>query len=299
MKRFVMLLFFIFQLSTFSFLNSCATSSGLTSALSAAGEIASAAGYDEAGAALNAGASVSKAMEEITPENEYYIGRAVAATILTNYKVYSAPKTESYLNKICNTIVINSERPELFNGYHVKILDTSEVNAFATSGGHIFITRGLLACTNSEDALAGVIAHEIAHIQLQHSLKAIKTSRRGEAVFSVISAAATATDSQLAGAMSDLTDASMDALNNGYSKSQEFDADSLALTLMANAGYNPASMLDMLSQLKAAQSGKSNGMYKTHPSPEQRISNVNSALKKVTAPADTTSYRKARFTTNK
>ena len=173
------------------------------------------------------------------------------------------------------------------------------MNAFATSGGHIFVTRGLLDCTNSEDALAGVIAHEMAHIQLQHSLKAIKTSRRGEAVFSVISAAASATNSQLAGAMNDLTNASMDALNNGYSKNQEFDADTLALTLMANAGYNPSAMLDMLSQLKAAQGGKSSGMYKTHPSPEQRISNVNAALKKVSAPQDTTAYRTTRFEKNK
>ena len=280
-------------------ISACATSSELTDALSAAGEVASAAGYDGAGAVLNAGASVSKAMEEITPENEYYIGRAVAATILTNYKVYSNATSEAYLNKICNTIAINSERPELYNGYHVKILDSTEVNAFATSGGHIFITRGLLACTDSEDALAGVIAHEIAHIQLQHSLKAIKTSRRGEAVFSVISAAATATNAQLATAMSDLTNASMEALNNGYSKSQEFDADSLALTLMANAGYDPAAMLDMLNQLKAAQGEKSSGMYKTHPSPDQRISNVNSELEKVSAPADTKRYRTARFAKNK
>ena len=283
-------------------LTSCATSSGLTEALSAAGEIANAAGYDEAGAALSAGASVSKAMEEITPENEYYIGRAVAATILTNYKVYSAPAKEAYLNKICNALAINSENSEPFNGYHVKILDTNEVNAFATSGGHIFVTRGLLDCTNSEDALAGVIAHEMAHIQLQHSLKAIKTSRWTSAGISATSAAVAVTkkDAELASTMNDMvSDVVTDMVNNGYSKNQEFDADTLALTLMASAGYNPSAMLDMLSQLKAAQGGKSSGMYKTHPSPEQRISNVNAALKKVSAPQDTTAYRTARFEKNK
>ena len=129
---------FIVACELLFFLTSCATSSGFTGALSAAGQIASAAGYGEAGAALSAGASVSKAMEEITPENEYYIGRAVAATILSNYKVYSASTTEAYLNKICAAIVINSDKPELYNGYHVKILDSGEVNAFATSGGHIY-----------------------------------------------------------------------------------------------------------------------------------------------------------------
>ncbi|MBQ9282963.1 MAG: M48 family metallopeptidase [Treponema sp.] len=301
-KNLASALFLISQLSVFAFLTSCATSGKLTSALSAASDIASAAGYGEAGAVLNAGASVSKAMEEITPQNEYYIGRAVAATILSNYRVYSAPVSEAYLNKICGTIVINSENPEPYNGYHVKILDSTEVNAFATSGGHIFITRGLLACTNSEDALAGVIAHEMAHVQLQHSLKAIKTSRWTSAGIAATSAAVSAAkkDSELAATMNDMvSDVVTNMVNNGYSKTQEFDADALALTLMANAGYNPSAMLDMLSQLKAAQGGKSGGMYKTHPSPDQRISSVNSALKKVSAPADTANYRKARFTANK
>lgn len=280
-------------------LSSCATSSEFTGLLSSAGDKASSAGYGDVGTILSAGASVSKAFEEITPENEYYIGRAVAATILGNYKIYSAPATESYLNKICGALAVNSENQNPFNGYHVKILDSNEVNAFATSGGHIFVTKALLKCADSEDALAGVIAHEMAHIQLQHSMGAIKTSRRGEAVFSVISAAASVTKAQLVEAMSDITTASMEALNNGYSKNQEYDADSLALKLMANAGYNPNAMLNMLSKLKTEQGASANGMYKTHPSPDQRIEKVNSALKKIPAPNDTSLYRKERFAKNK
>ena len=124
---------------------SCATPALLTDALSSAGEIASKAGYSDAGNVLNAASSASKAMEEITPENEYYIGRAVAATVLTNYKKANAEKQQAYLNKIINTLAINSEEAEPFNGYHVMILDSSEINAFATSGGHIFVTKGLFS----------------------------------------------------------------------------------------------------------------------------------------------------------
>lgn len=283
-------------------LNSCATSSGFTNMLSAGAEIASATGHGKTAAGLTAAASTSKAMEEITPENEYYIGRAVAATILTNYKVYSAPAKESYLNKICNTLAINSEDSEPFNGYHVKILDSNEVNAFATSGGHIFITRGLLACTNSEDSLAGVIAHEMAHIQFKHSLKAIKTSRWTAAGISATSAAVSvARNSASDGAtLNDMVgDVVTSMVNNGYSSTQEFDADSHALTLMANAGYNPRAMLDMLGQLKSASSSGSTGMFKTHPTPDKRIEKVNASLTKITLPANTTSYRTARFAQNK
>lgn len=288
----------IAHLSLLISLTSCATSSKLTDALSAASEIASSAGYSEAGAVLNATASVSKAMEEVTPENEYYIGRAVAATVLTNYKVYNSPAKESYLNKICCTLAINSEHTEPFNGYHVKILDSNEVNAFATSGGHIFVTRGLLNCTNSEDSIAATIAHEMAHIQLQHSLKAIKTSRWTAAGISATSAAATVARSsaQDGATLNDMVgDVVTTMVNNGYSQSQEFDADSLALSLMASSGYNPKAMLDMLNLLKSAQAGKTGGMYKTHPTPEKRIANVNSALKGISLPADSTAYRAARF----
>ncbi|MBQ4378951.1 MAG: M48 family metallopeptidase [Treponema sp.] len=287
---------------SFLLLGGCATSSGFTSVLSAAGEIANAAGYGEAGAALNAGASVSKAMEDITPENEYYIGRAVAATILTNYRIQYNPVKQAYLNKICNTIAINSANPEPFNGYHVVILDSSEVNAFATSGGHIFITSGLLACTNSEDAVAATIAHEMAHIQLQHSLKAIKTSRWTSAGINAAGAAVAVAkkDAELANTMNDMVgDVVTNMVNNGYSQSQEFDADARALTLMSLSGYNPRAMLDMLSLLKSSQAGKTGGMYKTHPSPEKRIANVNKELAKLSLPSDTTNFRTARFAKNK
>lgn len=278
--------------------SSCATSEGLTSFLSSAGEAANAAGYGAAGAALTAGASVSKAMEAITPENEYYIGRAVAATILSNYKVYSSPVSEAYLNKICGAIAVNSANSVPYNGYHVKILDSDEVNAFATSGGHIFVTKGLFSCTKSEDELAGVIAHEMAHIQLKHSLKAIKASRWTAAGISATSAAVSVvqSDAELASTMNDMVgDVITDMVNNGYSKSQELDADALALTLMNDAGYNPNAMLEMLGQLKNAQGSSSSGMYKTHPSPDQRIKNVTSALKKLQTEDDTTQYRTERF----
>ena len=140
----------------------CTTSDGFAFL----GSVASAVGDDSTAAAFN---SISKATEEITPENEYYIGRSVAANLLTNYKTYSSPRLEAYLNKICQVLVMNSDNPDSYNGYHVKILDSSEVNAFSTSGGHILITTGLIECAKSEDGLAAVVAHEIGHIHLKHS----------------------------------------------------------------------------------------------------------------------------------
>ncbi len=257
------------------------------------GDLATVAGDDKAAGAFN---SLSKAAEEITPENEYYIGRSVAANLLTNYKVYEDKKLETYLNKICAALVVNSEDPYLYNGYHVKILDTTEVNAFSTSGGHIFITRGMISCTDSEDALAAVIAHEIGHIQLKHSLKSIKTSRYTEAFKATANATmSTMGMKEMADTLDDMCgDVLSDMVNNGYSQNQEFDADKKAVELMAGAGYDPNALVTVLEKLAQQKGNKKSGMFKTHPSPESRISHLSSTLKKNKV-EDTTEYRTSRY----
>ncbi|MDR2143278.1 MAG: M48 family metalloprotease [Treponema sp.] len=268
------------------------------SAIGASDEVANA-----IGAGVGTFAESSKAARELTPENEYYIGRAVAANITTQYKVYTgSPALQLYLNKICGAITVNSPRPEIWNGYHVAILDTEEINAFATSGGHIFLTRGLIACTSTEDELASVIAHEIAHIQLQHGLTSIRNSRYIKAATSGllagISAGAGSDIAELAGIMNDsVGEVIVTMINKGYSREQEYEADSTALSLLASAGYEPSAILGMLHALeKNEQSGS--GFGKTHPSPTDRISGVNKSLASYNVP-DTQEFRRGRYTTVK
>jgi predicted Zn-dependent protease len=241
--------------------------------------------------------AIGRAAEDITPEQEYYIGRAVGANILSRYRIWSgSPALTKYLNQICNAIVINSPRPEIFNGYHVAILDSQEINAFATPGGHIFVTRGLIACTDSEDALAGVIAHEIGHIQLQHSIKAIKNSRITQALLVTGTSAAGALDlTELASVMDESVNEIITTLvEKGYSRDQEFDADTKALELMATAGYEPSSLVSMLHLLEKNQSSGAGGFTKTHPTPAQRIANAEKSVGKFKVP-DTIAYRKDRY----
>jgi predicted Zn-dependent protease len=244
---------------------------------------------DKIGASADA---ISKAAEEITPEQEYYIGRAVGATILANYTLDGSKQAlTNYLNKICDALVINSLRPEIYNGYHVGILDSDEINAFATSSGLILVTRGLIDCTASEEELAGVIAHEIAHIQLQHSIKSIKTARFTSAIL----------DTGTADSLKDLTetfnlsvDDIVNTLNNGYSRDQEFEADTAALSILAGAEYMPSGLIGMLKQLQQIQASHPGGFNKTHPSPSDRICNAEKSIGQYSV-ADNTRYRVERF----
>jgi predicted Zn-dependent protease len=282
------------------------TGKAMASAAGTAGKTAANAVETTGKAVINAaettGKAVANAAEDIPPDQEYYIGRAVAANILKTYSLWKGnPALTAYLNRICGVLVINSSKPEIYNGYHVAILDSKEINAFATSGGHIFLTRGLVSTAKSEDALAGVIAHEVAHIQLQHSIKAIKASRVTQVLMESGAAAAGAVTGysvkEITSVFNDSVGDIVGALvNNGYSQVQEFDADSKALSLLADAGYNPNGLIEMLMELEKAQKGASGGFNKTHPSPEIRRAAAEKALMVMPRTADTSSYRRARFT---
>ena len=257
--------------------------------------------------ALDIISQFATAAEEIEPEQEYFIGRAVAANILSTYRVYNGnPGLTAYLNRICAAITVNSPRPYLYRGYYVNILDTNEINAFATPGGHIFLTRGLIDQADSEDALAGVIAHEVAHIQLQHGIKSIRNSRWTQAWTSTASAAASAlgytppTYITSTVELLETFDISIDEIvttmiTNGYSREQEFEADSMALMLMAAAGYDPQGLISMLRALERASNYSGRGFSSTHPTPANRISNAQSLINQYRV-ADTRQYRTARFT---
>ncbi|MCL2802012.1 MAG: M48 family metalloprotease [Treponema sp.] len=243
--------------------------------------------------------AIGTAAEEITPEQEYYIGRAVAANILGSYRLWTGNAAlTTYLNNICTAITINSPRPDVFNGYRVAILDSNEINAFATSGGHIFLTRGIIAASRSEDALASVIAHEVAHIQLQHSIKSIKNSRITQAILVTGTAAAGAYTGMDVNQLTNVFNESVGEIvltlvNNGYSREQEFEADNTAMALLASAGYRPSALVEMLRALSTVQTSGS-GFGRTHPTPAQRITNAERTVARFNV-ADNSSHRQARF----
>jgi predicted Zn-dependent protease len=160
------------------------------------------------------------------------------------------------------------------------------------------VSRGLIKCATSEDALAAVLAHEIAHIQSQHSLDAIQTSRITDA----ITKTGYATMNVLSkGELLEFTDTFGDVVDDiigemvdsGYSKSQEFEADEKALSIMAKAGYYPKAMEDMLFVLKE-KSNAQTGWGKTHPSPKERIKNLENLYKKYSV-EDFRESRQPRF----
>jgi predicted Zn-dependent protease len=244
--------------------------------------------------------AVSKSLEDFTPEQEYYIGRSVGAVVLTKYPVLADAKANAYVNLLGQTLAAASDMPELFAGYHFLILDSGEINAFATPGGHIFITRGLVHCCRTEDALAAVLAHEIGHVQLRHGMKAIEKARMTEALTILAQEGAKTLGSQqvaqltraFGGAISDITNT---MVNKGYSRTYEYQADAAAVSLLNRLGYNPGALIAMLEVMDKQMKPGGTDFAKTHPSPQNRISELKKNEKALTG-GETPSIRKKRFT---
>jgi predicted Zn-dependent protease len=223
--------------------------------------------------------AVEKSFEDFTPEQEYFIGRTVSAQILSKYEVFQDPSATAYVNQLGQSLAMASDKPETFAGYHFLILDSDQINAFAAPGGFIFVTRGLLSCCATEDAVAAVLAHEIGHVQHSHGLQAIKKSRITGALTIIAAEGAKAFGganlAKLVSAFEDsIADVTNTLVNNGYSRSFEKEADTAAVTILERVGYSPRGLTAMLEVMDKKLDPGGVDFAKTHPDPDDRIDSV-------------------------
>lgn len=271
--------------------------------IASAGQAAGVINAEQAGSIVKTGEAFGKAMEQITPEQEYYVGRAVGATILQKYKLLDNAAVTEYLNLVGQTLAAVSDRPETFKGYHFAVMDTDEINAFAAPGGFIFVSRGMLRLCHTEDQLAAVLAHEIGHVQLMHAIGAISNSRWTGA-FTTLTAEAgkslggDALKSLTTAFEGSINDISKTLIGSGYARSQERAADKVAIMLMPRLGYDPNALVavlqNMSTKVKDADEG---GFGKTHPPASDRIKDLREILAKngMTSPGMSPDSRQNRF----
>lgn len=245
--------------------------------------------------------AVRQSFAEITDEEEYYIGRAVSAMILSQYPVYNDDALTKYVNRVGNAVVIHSDRPETYAGYHFLVLDTEEVNALAAPGGFIFITKGLLKRCRDEEMLGCILAHEVGHVSAKHGLQSIKKSRLIDA-FRIIGSEASkryAPDklSQLTDIFEDtLGDIAEKLIERGYDRKYEYEADRLSVETSVRTGYDANGLLSFLETMVDDTSGESaKGWFKTHPSAEDRIGRAQKEISSVTAVPSKNDARTTRF----
>ncbi len=220
------------------------------------------------------GVGVAQALEPIGLEEEITLGEAVAVEAFSRFGgEYPNQDWTRYINLVGKTVAEVSDRPTL--NYHFAILNSQDQNAFAAPGGFIFITVGLLKTLKNEAELAGVLAHEVAHVTKQHMLETI---RRGALMGSVSELTLTAMKKDPA-MFSSVIDEMTDLLfTKGLDKDKEFEADVVGVTYAYQAGYHPRGLRDYLQTLESEKGHVESKFFTTHPSTTLRISKIDLLL---------------------
>jgi len=234
---------------------------------------------------IKVGQAADKTFADITPEQEYYIGRAVGATIVSKYQVYDQDRAVEYVNLVGQSLALASTKPETFGGYHFLILDSDEINAFAAPGGFIFVTRGMLAFANPspDDELASVIGHEIAHIARRHGAKRIERVTLALAAIEAVAQRNQDWETIYQSQTGQITKEVVgELLVRGWGRNQEFDADHYGVLYMKQAGYDPNAAVMLFMRMQNAfppgASGPAERLLSTHPPFADRIERMETVI---------------------
>ncbi len=230
--------------------------------------------------------------DDFRPSEEHYIGRSVGASVLGDrqFPLLGNQAITDYVNMIGLAIAYSSDAVrQTFKGYHFAVVRSTELNAFAAPGGFIFITSGMLLQTANEEELAGILAHEIAHVTLKHGLEAIPQTDLVEAGGLLTELyAAHGTKSKKDGRkftkslnqLSELFGQSVDKvvftlLSGGYGADKEFAADELGARLVREAGYAPNAIQSFLGHMPTNTTA--GGWLSTHPEASARAAKLGNA----------------------
>lgn len=224
--------------------------------------------------------------------DEEEAGRSAVARIVGTSPLHRSAPLQRYVNLVGGVV---ATRNDASRNWRFGVLESESVNAFAVPGGFVLVTAGFLRLLGSEDELAAVLAHEIAHVTRLHHYQAIVRQRHADGA-----AQRPSTGDEREGAESlALARASATVYGRGLGRAAEFEADRLGLRFMTVAGYDPSAYLDMLERLDALASNdpRVSLLASTHPTARERIDDlVRAGIERLSVPAPAAMQaRKARF----
>ncbi len=215
-----------------------------------------------------AAGELAGATSPISPEVEQKLGEGVAVkTYAQMGPRYADESLQRYVNLVGRAVARQSARPDLL--YSFAVIENDSPNAFAAPGGYVFVTTGALKAMNSEAELAGVLAHEIAHVTERHMLQIYRRTQ----LFNAGLMTAEAIEADNAKYRQGVDVATDTLFNKGLGSKFEFEADKVGLEYAALAGYDPQGLIDFLGRLGAQSKPAAGGwLGGTHPGTAQRVS---------------------------
>lgn len=209
-----------------------------------------------------------------SPEQDVELGRQAAAQVMRQVRVHPNRSVQEYVQQIGQRLVAT---PAATNyPFQFTVIDEKSINAFALPGGPVFVHSGLIRSAENESQVAGVIAHEIAHVVLRHG-----TSQASKAnLLQIPAMLAGAALGNTAGGLGQLgLSVALESVLLRYSRSAETEADALGARILYEAGYDPIEMARFFQRLEESGGNRAPEFLSDHPNPGSRVRNVSAEIR--------------------
>jgi predicted Zn-dependent protease len=210
-------------------------------------------------------------------EREFEIGRSLASQVESSSRLLADPYVQNYMEDLVGRLVRNSDAQAPFT---VRVIDSDELNAFALPGGFLYVNTGLLLEAETEAELAGILAHEIAHVTARHATKQASKAR----LVQLFSLPLVFVGGPVAMGVSQALNVALPLTFLKFRRNAEREADFLGLQYTYRAGYDPAALIDFLERLNEKEyEPRVPGIFSTHPMNLDRIQRARKEMAEVLA----------------
>ncbi len=214
---------------------------------------------------------------EADMEKEIVFGREMAAIILAERRMIADSRLNRYLNLVGQSVARQTNRPEL--SFYFAAVESDNINAYAAPGGYIFVTTAALDLMQNEAELAGVLAHEIAHVTDRHIVKELNIREDDESMVAAISKIVTVSTESAAVVLGQALNHALDILfSKGLQVEDEYDADLQGMYLASLAGYDASAYRDYLARIEPVIEAGRGELNDTHPPFAERLERLETII---------------------
>jgi Zn-dependent protease with chaperone function len=238
-----------------------------------------------AGATVEAQTNVKPGFNLFSAQQDVEIGAQSAAQAEQQLPILNDSQVEAYVNSIGQRLAQNAGGPAF--QYRFRVVNASDINAFALPGGYIYLNRGIIDNARNEGEVAGVLAHEIAHVALRHGTHNVSKAYAAQAGLSILGGLLGGGGQSSANIINAVGGLGLNALFLKFSRELETQADVRGAQILAASGYAPADMVGFFNTLAKVDGSKKTTWLSHHPAPPDRIKRIEreaSMLRVTTAP---------------
>jgi Zn-dependent protease with chaperone function len=237
--------------------------------------------------AADAQTRVSSGWNLFSPQQDVEIGQQSAVAAEQQLPIVRDAEVDAYVNRIGQRLAANAGGPQF--QYRFRVVNQSEINAFALPGGFIYVNRGVLESARNEGEVAGVLAHEIAHVSLRHGTHQASKAYAAQAGLQILGGLLGGkVGNNTAQILNTVGGVGLNALFLKFSRDLESQADVRGAQILSASGYTPADMVSFFKQLENVDKSKKTTWLSDHPAPPDRIARIEKERQLLKEPATPT-----------